>query len=47
MARLAGRVQGVVVQITTDAPTSDAAPDCAPVSWVTGNLTQTVGEVCS
>ena len=40
MARLPGSVQGVVVQITTEAPAS--AP-CA--GEVTGNFTHTVSEV--
>ena len=37
MARLAGRVQGVVVQMTTLAPSAACGPS------TTGNLTQTVG----
>src|SRR3546814_7064548 len=42
MARLPGRVQGVVVQITMLAPAS-AASD----AFTTGNLVNTVDEVCS
>ena len=38
MARLPGMVQGVVVQMTTEAPAKSAAPS------VTGNFTQIVSD---
>ncbi len=41
IARLAGRVQGVVVQMTTEAPTAASGPS------TTGKRTQTVGETWS
>ena len=42
IARLAGIVQGVVVQITTDAPSQIAVEASSTI----GNFTQIVGEVC-
>src|SRR5690606_38316778 len=49
MARLAGMVHGVVVQITTDgvaARNDSSSSGCPSLAPVTGNLTHTVGLTC-
>src|SRR5690606_6987712 len=46
-ARLAGSVQGVVVQMTTESGLSEGSPNfCASASG-TGNFTQIEGDTCS
>ena len=47
MARFAGKVQGVVVQMTSDALRPPRASARAGLAVATGNFTYTVGEVSS